>query len=378
MKKTIVLLPLAVITTGCIDLQLPDVTLLGNGPIAIPGVAAESSDSACPLWIADNGQQYILFQDSVLDSDSFDAVIVPGTISRLVLAGRNDLGEPCVEGAVTAEVRRVIQIEDEPVEDAKIIDLRGRTTELIEDVQNELSMLREEITNNLRETIDDIEARMEERKNQIRDSIDDAFESVSDSLEDRQGIRGRLNEFGDNVSAAVDETVDQIEAAKENLSDNVAARIDALLNEVNVSLDGELIALASRLASVSFDDVEIGDNVQEIIEEASADLTQRLNDKRDEFTARMDELDQLAESAVQSLRDRLIDEITPDLPEPDLDIPPLLDDALPDFSRNLETVAGESETLAETAAIELLEFVEELVSATRDQIVAVFPSADED
>jgi len=97
--------------SGCVDIQLPDVSLIGDGPIVLPGTMSDSADSGCPLWIADNGLRFILFQDARISNADFDAITTPGTSSRLSLSGRTDLGEPCVPGADHAVVTRILAID---------------------------------------------------------------------------------------------------------------------------------------------------------------------------------------------------------------------------------------------------------------------------
>jgi hypothetical protein len=52
---------------------------------------------------------YHLFQDPLLDNDTFDRVTEPGTSSRLVLAARSDLELACQLGTI-AQVMDILEI----------------------------------------------------------------------------------------------------------------------------------------------------------------------------------------------------------------------------------------------------------------------------
>ncbi len=106
--------PLACVEIDSPELSVPiDLTLLGGGSqFVIGGTAAIVDDGGpCPVWIGDNGISYHLFQDPILDNETFDRVIAPGTTSRLVLVIRGDLELACRFGTI-AEVQDVLEIVD--------------------------------------------------------------------------------------------------------------------------------------------------------------------------------------------------------------------------------------------------------------------------
>ncbi len=106
--------PLACVEIGPPELTVPiDFTLLGGGSqFVIGGTAAIVDDGGpCPVWIGDNGIVYHLFQDPILDNETFDRVTAPGTTSRLVLVIRGDLELACRFGTI-AEVQDVLEIAD--------------------------------------------------------------------------------------------------------------------------------------------------------------------------------------------------------------------------------------------------------------------------
>jgi hypothetical protein len=65
----------------------------------------------CAIWVGDNGVQYHLFQDPLLENELYDRVTTPGTVSRLVLATRADLEVVCQIGTIV-QVRDVLEVED--------------------------------------------------------------------------------------------------------------------------------------------------------------------------------------------------------------------------------------------------------------------------
>lgn len=114
MKKTLLALLTSLCglagATACIN--LPDTTaLLPVGtPFVVRGTMTLQDDRRpCPVWLAENGTQYYLYQDALLDNSTYDRVVTPGATSRLVLATRSDLAVPC-DGAVAAEVQNVLEI----------------------------------------------------------------------------------------------------------------------------------------------------------------------------------------------------------------------------------------------------------------------------
>ena len=110
--RTIGLL-LLIALPGCLDIQLPEFSLLGEGPIVLQGRMSSTADSCCPVWEADIGLRFVLFQDSRIPNAAFDSVTTPGTRSRLELDARGDVGEPCSDGAQNAEVVSILEVVEE-------------------------------------------------------------------------------------------------------------------------------------------------------------------------------------------------------------------------------------------------------------------------
>ncbi len=103
---------IGVILGGCITISLPDEGVLGGGSFVVKGVAEiVENNGSCAIWLADDGREFVLFQDPRLPSDDFDAVTTPGTRSRLVLDVRSALGDQCRVDAIAAVIDRVLEIE---------------------------------------------------------------------------------------------------------------------------------------------------------------------------------------------------------------------------------------------------------------------------
>ena len=98
------------LTGACIDFP-EQVTLLPVGsPFIVQGTAAVvDRDGPCPVWVGENGITYHLFQATTLDSETFDQLVEPGTVSRLVIVTRTDIELACEFGTIV-EVRDVLEI----------------------------------------------------------------------------------------------------------------------------------------------------------------------------------------------------------------------------------------------------------------------------
>ena len=97
---------------SCVDLGEAQQALLpGGAPFVVRGTATivEVSGAPCLVWIGENGVTYHLFQDPLLDNESFDRITTPDTTSRLVIATRSDLVVACQVGTVV-EVQEVLEI----------------------------------------------------------------------------------------------------------------------------------------------------------------------------------------------------------------------------------------------------------------------------
>lgn len=79
-------------------------------PFVVQGTMTVSSHSgSCLIWKGDNGETYYLYQDPLLDSNTFDQITTPGVTSRLVVVTRSDLTSPCTVDEVV-QVQEVIEI----------------------------------------------------------------------------------------------------------------------------------------------------------------------------------------------------------------------------------------------------------------------------
>lgn len=97
---------------GCITVDIPEeVSLLSAGsPFVVSGTAALiDNEGPCLVWIGENGITYHLFQDPLVDNETFDRITTPGVTSRLEIATRTDLELACQIGTIV-EVQDVLEI----------------------------------------------------------------------------------------------------------------------------------------------------------------------------------------------------------------------------------------------------------------------------
>ena len=319
---------------SCISVDLtPDPTLLSKGSIVLRGQASASSNASCPLWVADNGWQFVLFQDGRVSSEDFDAVMVPGTVSRLELKGRSDLGEPCVGGAMNAEVIQVLEINGQDIREAKLDELREQADGLIEDAKTRLSQKRDEFGEDLTELIDQAKTSLEARKDEIGQTLDEVFESIRDDLTDPDGTRDRFAEFRSDLEERIDDATGEFEEAKEAFLDDVRDRIDDFVDNLQPPLDERFAELRERIAELILNLPDLKESLDEVIDELRADLQDRLEEKHEGLQARLDELREQFEEDLLELIAKLKDRILPGppgLPDPEKTIPPIFDEVLSD------------------------------------------------
>ncbi len=108
-------LTLPVLLSGCglFDWPLSDGTssLLGSASFVIRGQMEieQGARGPCPVFLAETGLIYHLFQHPSLPNDEFDSVTTPGAVSRLEVRVRNDLETLCRIGT-TVEVLKVLEL----------------------------------------------------------------------------------------------------------------------------------------------------------------------------------------------------------------------------------------------------------------------------
>lgn len=108
-------LTLPVLLAGCglLDWSLGDGTtsLLGSSSFVIRGQmeVEQGARGPCPVFLAETGLIYHLFQHPDLANEEFDSVTTPGAISRLEVRVRNDLQTACRIGT-TVEVLDVLEL----------------------------------------------------------------------------------------------------------------------------------------------------------------------------------------------------------------------------------------------------------------------------
>jgi hypothetical protein len=105
--RCLIFLPFLTLLAGCLGSATE--TLLPVGTSFVVQGTMTLANGNCLTWVGDNGINYHLYQDPLLDSATFDRVTAPGAVSRLVIATRSDLDYPCGTGTVV-EVQQVLQV----------------------------------------------------------------------------------------------------------------------------------------------------------------------------------------------------------------------------------------------------------------------------
>jgi ElaB/YqjD/DUF883 family membrane-anchored ribosome-binding protein len=338
--------------------QLPEISIISEGPVVFTGAASLFSDSSCPLWIADNGLRFILIQDRRLGNEDFDAIIQPGARSRLLLSGRTDLGSVCDADASYAEVTSILEFNEINPQEEKIAKLREDVRQIVDETQRLLGERSDDLNRRLRDFIDESEARLEEKKNQIRNTVDDLYETISGQLEDRETTRDRINLFAAESNRRIDDLIGRLEEARDLLADDIRDRIDEFVNRLRDSLDGPLVDLITRLLEFEIKADELGARLRELAEQVRMDLEAVLDQKRQAIRMRIEERRAEIESAIEELLDRLRNEITTELADPDDDIPSILDLIQSDYVELLPKLGAGGEDLAGGLSDELRDFLD--------------------
>jgi hypothetical protein len=102
--------------SGCIDANIPiggggGISLFPPGAFVIRGRMDEATGMGmdCPVFRAETGINYHLFQTEAVENDVYDAVTTPGAVSRLVVQERSDLEIACQIGTIV-EVQDVLEL----------------------------------------------------------------------------------------------------------------------------------------------------------------------------------------------------------------------------------------------------------------------------
>ncbi len=112
--STMLLLLTLLLTQPACEIQLTGAESLFPSPTGTPFIIRGTADiidngGPCPIWRGDNGVTYHLFQNPLLDNETFDRITTQGTTSRLQLSTRNDLVVDCQVGTIV-EVDAALEI----------------------------------------------------------------------------------------------------------------------------------------------------------------------------------------------------------------------------------------------------------------------------
>jgi hypothetical protein len=117
MRRNILIsaLTLPALVAGCGLFDWPFGTssgaLLGSSSFVVRGQMEieQGARGPCPVFLAETGLIYHLFQHPNLANEEFDGVITPGAVSRLEVRVRNDLHTVCRIGT-SVEVLKVLEL----------------------------------------------------------------------------------------------------------------------------------------------------------------------------------------------------------------------------------------------------------------------------
>jgi hypothetical protein len=109
---TLASLGLVLAVTSC-TIDIPNPLATGT-PFIVKGTSALRDvfgKGQCPVWVADTGILYHLFQGDNVNNADFDAVLVTGVTSRLRIAVREDLEVACKLGepVVVEEILQIVR-----------------------------------------------------------------------------------------------------------------------------------------------------------------------------------------------------------------------------------------------------------------------------
>lgn len=373
--KTALYISLCMVSSsGCIEINLPgEVSFLGNNSIVLKGHMSDESVSACPLWVADNGLRFVLFQAARISNDRFDSLLIPGTNSRLQLLGRPDLGEPCAPDAENAEVIKILEIEDEDVAKARLTELGNHAKSLVEDAKTDLAQRRMEISDNVRALVDSVEASLEECKDLLQQAVNERFDALRDQFADRETLREELDEFVGAVKGRVDEVADRIEDSAEQFLANLDDRIiDEFLENLIPALNEPIADLLERIADSDRNLEELKEQLRAALEEIQTDFEGRLDEKREEISARIQELRLRFEDAIDVIKDELRQRLLPSLPNPDLQIPGILGSLVPLADVAAESASADAADLVVEVEHDLQIVVDDSISSLQEELQTVY------
>lgn len=312
---------------SCISIDLPgQVTFLGTGSIVLKGSMSDSATDACPVWESDRGELFVLFQDKNLSNEDFDALITPGTQSRLLLQGRPDLGTVCLEGAENAVVLGVFELDGVDQVETKFEDLRIRTDALSEDVRMGLSIRRDEIASDLEDYLVDLETRLQERKDQFESEVRAAIDEVRDKLSNASLVDDRVTEFVQSLNDRIDQGAGGFEKARDDLRNQINERIEESTEVVQLALEAARERLEQRRGLQLPSNEALIEAFRNRIAGIQGQLEGDFGQRQSELRSELDEIGDQFENNLQNNIDRLVGRITSTTSDWDNAIPLILEE----------------------------------------------------
>lgn len=368
------MLSLFTIIGGCIEINLPDDGLLSIGSdFVIKGVAESIEDNgACLVWSAIDGRTFILAQSAGVPNDSFDSVTTPGTASRLVIHERGDLGEPCREGAIVAEVSRVLEIDGEDETD-EIKQIAERIRVRIDESKDELAEWRQAAQEQVTQRIEEVQAQARELINRVEIEIDDLRDELHDRIPDdsdelRQQIEDSLNDFVNQFESRVQDAVDELKSRADEIRDNIEGNVDNVGDRLQDALDDAVDDLRDKL-DLSLDDLD------QRLEQLVSQITDALEEFRQSFEERVDGIRDELFGNLHDLVEQLLDRVDRLPAEVEEEMNTVSDE---DITQELTATLDALVALEAQQSAELLDAMEQSVSTAVDDVAVAAQEAASD
>lgn len=211
--------------SGCINIDVPTPEPK-PAPFVIQGTAQSiEGNDFCFVWIADDGTTYVLWQGPNVANSDFDAIVTPGTVARVLLDVRTDLGEPCSSGATVAQINQVKEINGVSI-DTEVEALAAQLQSATDNAKNAASEFRANVAVDVTEQVATFKARIA------------AAEAAA---------QGDVAAFRAGVNQAVDELAAQIDARAESRRGEFQSAVGAAIEEIITSIEDWIAGLRPRI-----------------------------------------------------------------------------------------------------------------------------------
>jgi len=347
------------------------------GPdVVLNGEAVSVEDAACVTWLADDGRDYTLYQDVDVPNADFDAVVTPGTRSRLLIRTDKSLGPSCRAGATPALVQQVLQIGG--------VDMESPA-------ESSLSALVTQFEISLEEMSTAIQSQVQAASDELRANADAFRDQASQAIEEKKAA------IVDGLPEGDHELAGAVEAAIEGIRNHVRTRVEEALGNLDLAGDGFLADLRQAAADLreqlraGVDDLEqkLTDRENDTFEESAAlraqiatrleaasdELRSRLAARAEELRARLE--DRVSgrlndwEDRILAIVDRLPERIRPDLPDLGDQLPEITEGITVEVDEELGELARQRDEALSDVESELTATTSDLQATMADDLTAI-------